>query len=308
MPLETLQCARCGAPLPTVPAGARVVCVYCGATYTDTASVRRAEPHARSAPAPVPRSPTRSGRVTVFVIVAAVVVIVAGKAASVFVPSAGMLLDEWYSAPCLVDANGDDVLDVAGMFAAPGSERWRLGVVDGKTGAPLWSGETYPPAAKLECVSPKFFGVDNTDFKLSLFPAAAPAHALTAAVSDHVTGLGVGNSCISVDMEDGQHSALSLAGQALQACPAAAVPQPLSLTDFAHADDPRTVESDNIRYSLTAPRTGTQFLTLTAQAGDHALWQCNLRYVNVVVASEWPSLRKCWLSTLTTPQTTTTAS
>jgi hypothetical protein len=84
-----------------------------------------------------PPKPTRSPRVTALAIVVMVIVVIigGGKAASVLVPSAGMLLDEWYSAPCLVDANGDDVLDVAGRFAAPGSERWRVGVVDGKTGA-----------------------------------------------------------------------------------------------------------------------------------------------------------------------------
>jgi PQQ-like domain len=283
MTLETLQCARCGAPLPIVPAGVRVVCQYCGATYTENASARSVEPLAHSAraplpaPAPAPHSPTRSWRVAAFALVVVIVLIGAGKATSIFVPSAGMLFQEWYSPPCLVDANGDDVLDVAGRFGSP--ESWRLGVVDGKTGAPLWSGETHPPAAGLECLSPTFFGIDNTDFKLSLFPAAAPAHALTVPLGDHVSGLGVGKDCISVDMENGQHGAFSLAGQALPACPATAVPQPLTLTNFDDSDNPPTLESDNTRYSLNAPRTGTKFLTLTAQAGGRTLWQSNLRYV-----------------------------
>ncbi len=73
-----------------------------------------------------------------------VVVVVAASTTFGFVPGFGSasvssLFLEWYTPACLVDANGDGVLDVAGLSAGPGSDTWKLRMVDGATGSVLWS-------------------------------------------------------------------------------------------------------------------------------------------------------------------------
>jgi outer membrane protein assembly factor BamB len=281
---DLLKCANCDAPLSPVPGENLVTCAYCGAVSNLTqmeANVGAAMPRTVGSPPNSPPASAKRGW-----IVAVVVVVVVGTFSSLvaFLPSllgtswVG-LVQEWYSAACLVDANGDGVLDVAGLGATPGSEIWRLQLVDGATGTRLWSGGTYSPYAKLVCLSPQYFGIDNVDFQLRLFPARSPDSPVNVALHDHIERAGLGTNCITVKQTNGETLSISLAG-GRDRCDAANLLENqgfgAQVSSISHVMEIVTGDSS---YTLTEHEPGTPFLIVTKFISGHQKWTQQLAYV-----------------------------
>jgi hypothetical protein len=270
-----------------VPGQLSVLCAYCGVS-NQLAAAERALP-AAPAYSPVPAvhvaAATGKSRVRVWVLVVglgfAVVVlcvIAFGGVAGFSASSLSTALLEWYTPPCLVDANGDAALDLAGMSATPGSEQWKLRLVDGATGSVLWSENDYAPVNGVICASPRYFGVDGGDFRLRLFSAKALASPMTIPLSDHVDKLGLGDNCLLLKTADDAQKAVDLAGNSVARC------DPPALTDawgdwgVKSLDTERGLErtSGAKTFKLTYRSPGTPFLILTARAQDRDLWSKTL--------------------------------
>ncbi len=156
-------------------------------------------------------------------------------------------VQEWYSKPCLVDANGDGVLDVAGL-AGVSPESARLRLVDGATGKPLWSGRTYSSSAHLVCLSPRFFGIDDVDFRLHLFPARTPNDALAVAMSDRVDKVGLGEDCVAIRFTNRQETSISFSGTTVSRCDTTGL---IEYWGIRKSSDHTTITSNGTVYSLT---------------------------------------------------------
>jgi hypothetical protein len=190
------------------------------------------------------------------------------------------LTGEWYSPACLVDANGDGALDIAGMGAAPGSEIWQLRLVDGATGRLLWSGESFKPQANLVCFSPRFFAVDNTDFHLHLYPAACPDRSVVVTLRDRVDQVGLGDGCIALRLADDQEQAFSFTGAALDRCQAGPLLKDRGLRGSFYGDGLKTqIAEDGSTYAVAQRDRGTHFLLVRRSKGDQVLWSRELPYV-----------------------------
>jgi hypothetical protein len=185
---------------------------------------------------------------------------------------------EWYTPPCLVDANGDGALDLAGFSGTPGSEQWKLRLVDGKTGSVLWAENDYATTNSLVCASPRYFGIDGSDFRLRLFPAKALTSPLTIPVSDHIRKLGLASDCLLFKTSDGAQKMVDLAGNSVARC------DPPTLLDAEGDWGVSTVETEKslqgrsgaTTFKLTYRSPGTPFLVLTARAQGRELWNKTL--------------------------------
>jgi hypothetical protein len=188
---------------------------------------------------------------------------------------------EWLSVPCLVDANGDGMLDVVGRVGSPPSEEYRLQVVDGASGAPLWSGATHPSKASVVCLSPRYFGVDNTDFTLALRPARSPDKVLTLTLQDHASRIGNGPGCFLIEMMNGRTRAVSEDGKPLAVCPTKTVELTAPWLSTERGTLMVAEGAGGMHYELKAEPVGTPFISVVARAGTTVVWEVNLRYTAV---------------------------
>jgi len=246
----------------------------------------------------VPPAITSSGRHPrtglKIVVTLAVVLVFCGGIFSFLVVRAGVSLPatnvftngllEWYTPACLVDANGDDALDIAGLSAAPGSALWTLRVVDGATGSVLWSENDYKPRGGVVCVSPRFFGIDGDDFQLRLFQArslSSPASPRLEPLSDHIDKLGQGNDCLLVNTRDGKQKSVSLTNQPASQCTPLAMTEPWGDWGLENSRGIDGLErnSGTTTYLLEYRTPGTPFLTMTAHSQHQQLWATDLRVV-----------------------------
>jgi hypothetical protein len=269
-----------------------VQCAYCG-TNNHLAAPRAAlspTPPVR-APSPAPQSRTALAIVSVLIalgIVATYVVVRLSVGVSAGA-SPGRTLGlgsntfasaflEWYTPTCLVDANGDGALDVAGLAAAPGSERWKLHVVDGLTGNVLWSENEYKPVNGIVCLSPGFFGMESDDFRLRLYAAKKLGSPLLIPLTDHIDQVGAGAGCALFKTQDGAQKAVSLTAAPVSQCSAPTLDNPWGDWGIKERDtaDGLKRTSGEETFSLTHRNPGTPFLTLTARAQKQQLWTQNL--------------------------------
>ena len=296
---QVVRCRNCGAPLSVGPGQPHVICGYCGVSsqLAPSAPLPTQVPHV---PPPSTTSGRRSRTGLIIAVALVVVLVLSGgifsfllvrgsgpSLQSIAVPAtnvftAGLL--EWYTPTCLVDANGDDALDIAGLSAAPGSALWTLRVVDGATGGVLWTENEYKPQGGIVCASPRFFGIDGDDFQLRLFRArslASPPSPLLVPLSDHIDKLGQGNDCLLVKTRDGKQSSVSLANQPGSQCTPLAMREPSGDwgVEDSRAPDGLEHESGTTKYLLEYRTPGTPFLKMTAHAAHQQLWATDLRVV-----------------------------
>lgn len=126
-----------------------------------------------------------------------IVLLLAGSGAVVFFQAGGSkLLREWYSPPCVVDANGDEVLDVVGWSGSPSAQR-TLTVADGRNGDTLWTGEAaYPEGAEVLCAPPDAIAVTRPDFTVEIRDARTGTLSGTSTLPDRVLHYGRGDRCL----------------------------------------------------------------------------------------------------------------
>jgi outer membrane protein assembly factor BamB len=193
----------------------------------------------------------------------------------------GLTLHEWYSTACLVDANGDDVLDVGGRMGRPGSESQRVMVFDGIDGSEIWSSEPeYGFEAWVMCLSPSTIGVARPDFSVDLYGAnGGPPK--TMKVADAVNQYGATDDCARLQLLDGTSVTIDLPSRERGECEAdlthSTVGDPITETfDYA-----RSVEWDDATYLAQPKERGTPTLTLSATRDERTLWETPLRYKSV---------------------------
>ncbi len=123
-----------------------------------------------SAPLPylVPMNGQRT-RLIMLAVGAAVLVLCGGIGTAVFIFARGAAsgggfgsFHEWYSSePCLVDANGDGTLDVAGFSGTPDQQTVPT-ALDGRTGKVLWTAAAYRENSRpLTAATRRAYGADG---------------------------------------------------------------------------------------------------------------------------------------------------
>jgi hypothetical protein len=286
------SCKNCGAPLSGAPGQLSVQCSYCGTNH-HLAAPAALPAHAAPSPAPPSRKALAVvaisialGLLIAFMVVRLSVGTGSGVSAGAGVNTSfrlgantfGSTFLEWYTPTCLVDANGDGALDVAGLAAAPGSQRWKLHLVDGLTGNVLWSEKEYKPVNGIVCLSPHFFGLEADDFRLQLFPAKKLDSPLTIPLSDHIDQLGAGDGCVLIKTRDGAQKSVSLTAGPVGQCNAPGLGDPWGNWGINEGSTDSGVErvSAGKTFLLSYRNPGTPFLTLTARAQGQQLWTQSL--------------------------------
>ncbi len=146
-----MDCEKCGARLELPEDGSTVVrCQYCG-NETRIGPVKPLPRRIRPTPTAPLRIPAPSSRKNVAGCVVTAIAVVGGVVAAGIAITTGAIRRgsatdllgaslHWQSPACLVDANGDGVLDVGGL-SGPRSEQVTPTIVDGATGKVLWQGK-----------------------------------------------------------------------------------------------------------------------------------------------------------------------
>jgi outer membrane protein assembly factor BamB len=206
-----------------------------------------------------------------------VLLLVVGGGVTWFVQMGGMkLLREWYSPPCLVDANGDDTLDLAGWSGTPNAQRV-LTVVDGRTGDTLWTGDAeYAQGADVLCAAQDALIVARPDFTVELRDARAGTLSGTAALPDKVQYYGRGRGCVRLWTSYDQFTGLRTDDAAVAPCE---TDEKLNWwrDGIAGPGGPlRPIERDGLRFEIEARRGGTPLMTVRARRGDELVWESPL--------------------------------
>jgi len=308
-----LKCERCGAPL-EVPAGSSVRCQYCGTTATAPAPPPPAAPagqgygyghgHGQGSfqvrvqpPTPtVQRS--RSG-VWLYMLVPLLISVAAGVLPRLLVSSevAGLQgalgkvtsgagipslsLTSWASGDpgCLIDADGDGVLDMAGLTGLTDSNQPT--VVDGKNGAVLFTAPALKKAEQMGCLGANGFFVVEGNFQVDFFTARSPWGKTAVMARDKVSAYGVGQGCVQLRTDDGTTQGITLPSGVATTCPATVrryyedQPGLMGLTD--HSTE---VLLGARKYTMTTRASGTEILTVRVSEGAREIWAKELPYAS----------------------------
>lgn len=126
----------------------------------------------------------------------------------------------WFGSVCLVDANGDPALDVAGFFGMPTGNRLPVSFFDGATGEKLWSGGSYDfERVKLLCLGSSAVGVDvpDTHNYVDVFPGKSPGASARVSVSGRIDSYGSTDDCVELS-SGGVATLTSLDGKPVSSC------------------------------------------------------------------------------------------
>lgn len=218
--------------------------------------------------------------------------ILAGIATSlVFLYKGGCtLFAEWGSPACLVDANGDDVLDSVGFTFKPGSERRTLFIIDGTSGDVIWEGESdaYSYESSVVCAPPGAFAVVKKDFTIDVYDAAAQKKVGSAVLPDLTYKYGSGKECFSFLVGE-ETISISTEDASLAPCePGEIYPVHLPGTIAGPSGRQKPAELDGMSFSISAKASGSRLLTVSARTGDQLSWEVPLKYV--AITEELPLL------------------
>ena len=302
-----LKCERCGAPL-EVPAGTSVRCQYCGTTAGAPAPAPPAAPtdygygqgHGRypvrvQPPVQPHRSPMWIGLVTAgSVVVASLAATVLpqlmtgntstikqafndGGAGSVTLSQIG-----WATSPpgCFIDANGDGVSDMAGLTGP--SENNQATVVDGKTGAVLFTAPAVVKAAQFGCLGPNAFFLAQGNFQIDFFTARSPWGKTQVMARDKISEYGTGIGCVQLKTDDGTVQGIQLPSGVASTCTAPVMrryyqdePGLMGLTD--HGTE---LVAGTRKYTMTQRASGTEILSIRVSEGTKELWKKETPYAS----------------------------
>jgi hypothetical protein len=186
---------------------------------------------------------------------------------------------QWvHSAVCLVDANGDDVLDVVGATGS-GMARGPAVILDGRDGKTLWSGGSYAFASTVFCPTKDTFVLnDYKTFAVSLHSARPPYSEHPVRLSDVPEKWGVGQDCVAIATSDGKTHAFALDGEPRTSCMAS-----MKMTAELHDADWRYGERTSWRarsgthdYEISVRHPGTPVVSVTARGARN--WKVELPY------------------------------
>lgn len=317
----TLKCQRCGAPIHKVEPNGLAYCEYCGA-MTRVAAPVAAPPRPppqwpgnsydpRFVQAQMQAQANVAARVRrsslVWVALSLGITVVAGAvsflAQSKAVPPPAALKPQpaaapataatasgpsWWSASppgCLIDGNGDGILDVLGMARSGVGQAPTL--IDGHSGQVLWTTKGYPKDTRTFCLSKDWFGVAQANFHLEIFQARQRSKPLELTGRDKLRAFALGDGCAELETADGSRFGVRLPGGAKTHCRTKKLttiydepPGVIGLTGKR-----AEIESDGRRYVLQKRSSGTPVLTVTASKRAHKIFSKELPYAATTFSS-----------------------
>jgi hypothetical protein len=312
---SALVCSRCGAPLGAVGQDGLAHCEFCG-TETRVAEPPRPPPTPSYDPrlaaqqlqfqADMSRVARRStvlylvlgvGITAFAAIFSGVMALVNGSGrshASLTSPWAARASATSHSGPsfwseappgCLVNGNGDHVLDVFGM--AGESDALAPTIVDGSSGRVLWKAKAYPNETVSFCLSRDWLGVAEPNFLIELFPARQHAHPIAIKGRDKLSAFAIGHDCAELETADGSRFGVKLPHGGATHCRAGKL-TPVRNDDLGLiglGPGQTEIENDDTIYTLKKRPTGTPMLTVTATRGRRRLFSNDLSYAATTFAS-----------------------
>jgi hypothetical protein len=190
-------------------------------------------------------------------------------------------MTSWGSANpgCLIDANGDGVSDIVGLTGA--SENNQPTVVDGNSGAVLFTAPAVGKAEQLGCLGANGFFIVEGNFQVDFFTARSPWGKTAVMARDKVSAYGAGDGCVQLRTDDGTTQGVQLPSGVATTCPAPNMrryygfdePGMMGLTDKSTelTVGPR-------KYSMTVRASGTEILTVRVTEGAKQIWAKELPY------------------------------
>lgn len=194
----------------------------------------------------------------------------------------------WSLSPpgCLVDGNGDGVLDVFGM-AGESSDALEPTLVNGSNGHILWKAKVHPKETESFCLSKDWVGVAEPNFSIELFSARHPAHPIAVKGRDKLEAFALGHGCAELKTADGSRFGVKLPGGGFTHCRTGKLTRMLNdkLGLIGLTGEHTAIESAGTIYSLEKRANGTPMLTVTATRGRHRLFSKELPYAATTFAS-----------------------
>jgi len=178
---------------------------------------------------------------------------------------------------CLIDANGDGVLDIAGLTGA--TEPNQPTVVDGSSGKVLFSGPSLGKGLQLGCLGAQGFFVAEGNFQVDFFTARSPWGKTSVMARDKVSSYGVGQGCVQLRTDDGTTQGIQLPSGVATTCPATVrryrddEPGMMGLTDKS-----TELVAGARKYTMNVRASGTEILTVRVSEGTKQIWSKELPY------------------------------
>jgi hypothetical protein len=191
----------------------------------------------------------------------------------------------WYSGLCVGDHNGDEVLDVAGVYGEAGADV-RIGVVDGKTGETLWNRPGYELGYHVFCPTEGWFGVGHpSKMQVGFWPFRDPAAHFKRVLSDRPHAYGTAEGCVTIETRDDRTVGFAWGSGEPTECEASyrqelhEVASP-HLAEGPHPE-PLSLRHGDTDYLLSTAQKGTPFLVAAAHRNGETLWEQRLPLVAV---------------------------
>jgi hypothetical protein len=188
---------------------------------------------------------------------------------------------------CMVQANGDETLDVA-VFA-PGSsyDGARIALFDGKDGSQLFKSERLEGGAGLSCLDESAFLVYFSDFRQQIYLPKKPEEVLKFTANDTARAAGRWRDCVRVQTADGGFQSYSLSTGQISECEVPtlkpvhdAAPNVMTLTQ-----DETNWKRASVRASLTMTKPGSPRLQVGYEGGDDTRWKTQLDFLKPTFSS-----------------------
>ena len=188
----------------------------------------------------------------------------------------------WATSPpgCFIDANGDGISDMAGLTGP--SENNQATVVDGKTGAILFTAPAVAKAEQFGCLGPNAFFVAESNFQIDFFTARSPWGKTQVMARDKIGEYGTGIGCVNLKTEDGTVQGIQLPSGVASTCSAPVMrryyqdePGLMGLTD--HGTE---LSVGTRKYTMTQRASGTEILSIRVSEGSKEIWKKETPYAS----------------------------
>jgi hypothetical protein len=196
------------------------------------------------------------------------------------VPSPAAPPAEWQSGACMLDGDGDEVMDFAGLRGD--NENAPAVVIDGNTGEVLFSGGSFAYQDQIFCPVEGWIGVaDRESFQIDLFEITGTEAHISHVLPDEPRKWGAAEGCLSFHSDDGRNTGISLPDGAQTEC---RVRPRHDFFVYPGMEDSITrsryvVEEDGVRYALHERQRGTEFLEVSAHQDHRELWKITTRFL-----------------------------
>jgi LSD1 subclass zinc finger protein len=276
-----VKCSHCGAPLDVSSSAKKVKCAYCRMVNVVQQAERVADqtppgwvpppkwtpPPNRAGGQPLAYRPTAgAGRMPIVFILLGVGA--TGLAATMFAGGGSTLFGEWLGTTCLVDANGDDVLDPVGALGQPTSPEIPLVILDGKSGKKLATGGDVDwGKGKQLCLGRDLVGYDTPSFTVELRRPKGLDILGVVKVPDRTDRYGVAKGCLRLVTSAKAVTAATFDAKPTESCPA---PERPTYPQAGYTEQSRGwwQKAGELTYVIYCDDMGTSFINVLAIRGE----------------------------------------